>query len=340
MLPEHDENQENDDVTQETDFDDDPDMKVIKDGEAEIAAEDDPDNGNDEEGGRATDADSEDVDDGEDQKTDDKTPDQNDTDADAPMIPKARFDQVLGDLSKTREELAKVNGQIEILSRQQAPKQDEAKQPTPEEVLQQIQDSEDALAEKFDSGDIGMAEYRRKQRELEAAKADVMANQQQPEQDATPQGGDDFILDAITDELEAKYPAVKELPADDPGWHFIQQAAVRSLESEGVQLGQGARSTIALRVRMAELAEQYVPILTGKPVNKPEQTPVPPKGKGASEQAQARKAKLEMQESLPPNTHRMGAEGSKELYSEEQIANMTDEQIAELPEALLAQIEK
>lgn len=157
------------------------------------------------------------------------------------MIPKIRFDQVLGKLDSAIAERDYFKGQADAYSamaKQGGPGQPpEPSQPelTPEEKLTQLASDRVALAEKYDSGELSMTQFVEKTNEIDgirrgieqemfqpqAATPDPQA-QPQPQPSATspnpgaapqPQPDSAYVL-AETRRIEDQYPAVLQLSDD------------------------------------------------------------------------------------------------------------------------------
>lgn len=85
--------------------------------------------------------------------------------------------------------------------------------------------------------------------------------------------------------------------------------------------------------RVAQLSDVYGPIWGAK-APQPQQQPAPPKP-GMSPTAQARQQKLAVAANAPPDVNRLTPQGGQgPEYTEDQIANMSDEEILALPKSV------
>lgn len=263
----------------------------------------------------------------------------------SPMIPKARLDEVLGKNDELTRQLAFMAGQIEALkgstaATPAATPTPTAPQPSAQDRLIAVGQKVDALAKKYDAGEISYAELKKQERDLANEEQTIreeilLAKVQPPKQTQAPQQANDLYLDQLTAKLEQEHPYVAELSDDD--FDFVAKKAQGELEKDGVNL-QGAAGKYALRERIAVLSDTLGPVLTGKQLPLPGKTPAPAApavatpAPGLSAEAQARAAKLALAATMPPNVSQMtGTTG--EVISESAIENMSDDDLAALPTA-------
>lgn len=279
------------------------------------------------------------------------------------MIPKARLDEVLRQRDEFSNRASYLAGVVEANKEMrqgtQTPAQTDTSKPaeppakTVPEVLAEINTAIVALAEKYDQGEMTAAEWRRQEIALqtqaetirvEVAKIDADRIMKEAT-DAARQEGMNERLQSQADDLDTKHPALLQLPADGnhPRWAFLREEAAQSLADQGVVLKQGdAKSLMVFRERIAELADQYVPIWTGKPVpaaSPPASgSPAPAPAPKQPSIADQRRAKLELAHQQPPDSANLGASGVKPELTDAQVGNMSDDEIANLPASTRARI--
>jgi len=284
--------------------------------------------------------------------------------AETPMIPKARFDEVLDGKSKAEQEAAYWRGQAEARAQTFAPKgqgteQQQQPQPTPEQRLAEIHTAIDALAKQFDDGAITMADFKRHERELsakeQAIREEGILAKVKPA--AAPAPAEDMRLSELTGELEEAHPWVSifDQVGTEAQWAGIKQLAIDNLVGRGIDPTRGATGKYELRREMAELMDKFGPELVGakakaknielpasqSPAPQPHpQDPPQPAKPPLSAAAVARQAALDKAANAPPDATRMsGAQGPNAgVPSEAAIAAMSDEDIDKLPVAVTRKI--
>ncbi len=275
--------------------------------------------------------------------------------APAPMIPKARLDEVLSDRDKALQDAAYWRGRAEAgqpATGQPGQPQPQPAQQTPEQRLGAIQSQVDELANRFDAGELTMAEFKKQERALQtqeqAIREEALLSKVQHK--GPPQGGDDFGLAAATQELEEAHPWVDvyEKVGSKADWDHLKTTAIDSLIAKGVDVGvDNAHTRYALRAEMAALADQFGPALLShraqaKGIALPGQPPAPPPAPAQQQQPrlaphqQALANKLALQERAPVSLGSMnGARGNDPgTISEAQLDAMSDDEVlANLPAA-------
>jgi hypothetical protein len=273
------------------------------------------------------------------------------------MIPKARLDEALAKGDEKAAEAAYWKGRADALAQgqqppkngQQQPSGQQQQQPTAEARLAEIQAQSDALAAKFDNGEITMADLTKQQRDLtnkEAAiREEILLAKVRPAQ-AQPadQGSDQLYLDTLTAQLEQEHPwvGVFDKVGSDTDWNYLKATAIDNLTARGIDPTKGNLGRYELRKEIATLADQLGPSLvaakaTAKGIAIPGQTPSPggqqQQKPRLSPQAQARDAKLGKAENAPPNINAMnGNAGEMDgLPSEARLETMSDDDIGNLP---------
>ncbi|MER9217872.1 hypothetical protein NKI48_02905 [Mesorhizobium sp. M0644] len=194
----------------------------------------------------------------------------------------------------------------------------------------------DALARKYDAGELSYADLTTQRRALDNQEQSIREEillAKVPKQTQQQPATADLYLDQLTADLEAKHPYLAAIESDTD-FDYLVTKAKESFAAERVELPKGPIGNLRLRERVAELSDKYGPLLTGKTLAIPGATPAPapatPAAPGLSPEAAARAAKIAMQGEMPPNVASMtGSAG--EVISEASIENMSDDDLAALP---------
>lgn len=274
------------------------------------------------------------------------------------MIPKARFDEVLARATKAEQEAAYQRGLAE--GRQPAapaPGQPGGQQPaaaTPEQRLAAIGTEIDALATKFDNGEITMADYKKQERALDDKRLAIrdeglVARVKPAETSAVADNA--LYLDNLTAQLEDAHPWVNVLQqvGTDHDWAYLKALATDGLIARGIDPTQNTTIvSYELRKEIAQLADTMGPglltaraqakgiALPGQEQQQQQQQQQPAGGKPApTPNAAARAAKLALAANAPPNLNNMtGTPGAPGVdVSDTTVEGMTDEAIGALPAA-------
>lgn len=241
------------------------------------------------------------------------------------MIPKPRFDELAQDRDRARQEAAYWQGVAKAreqqvaapaqAGQQQQPPQQAAQ--TPEQKLTAIQTEVEALAQRFDNGEITMAEFTKAQRALNdrefALREEQLAAKLKPAQ-AQPQS-DELYLNTLTAQLEDQHPwvSVMDQVGTDAEWEFLKTRAIENLVQRGIDPTAGANGRYELRKEISVLCDDLGPALVGKRAQdkgltlpgaqaptqnrQQQQQQQPP----LSPQARARQNKLNMAAGAPPD---------------------------------------
>lgn len=278
----------------------------------------------------------------------------------APMIPKARFDEVNSRAAKAAEEAAYWRGVAEARAQAQTapqggqPAPAAPAPPTPEQRLADIATATEALAKRFDDGEITMTDFKREERKLadqeQAIREEILLKKVQPAAPAQNGGDQELYLETLTAQLETQHPwvGVFDQVGTQSDWAFLKNRAIENLVERGIDPSKGAVGKYELRKEMAQLADAYGPALVGdraraKGIALPNaqasqaQQPSPqPQRPALSPQAQARAAALEKAAGAPPDiTALNGHSGdSGGIPSEASLEAMSDEAITALPKAV------
>lgn len=269
-----------------------------------------------------------------------------------PLIPKPRLDEALNKLSESERKNAYLQGQLD--ARKEVPAAPAGKpaatEPTPEDRIAAVHLEIDALAEKFDAGDISMKDYKKAERALLAREATIR-EEVAPKPTGTapaPAGDGELYLETLTAQLEEAHPwsVVFEQVGTPAEWELLKAQAAANLKERGVDLSK--RTTLTryeLRKEVATLADEYGPALltaraTAKGVAIPGQTPAAaapaaPGSKPLSPEAQARQAALKKAAGAPPSLANMaGTVDTGGGPSDQQIESMSDDDYDKLPTAV------
>lgn len=270
------------------------------------------------------------------------------------MIPKARFDDVLSKSSEKDLQIARLQGENEALklangkpANGQPAQQPQQPAETFEQKVDRIYAAKEALATKFDNGEMSLAEMRREERKLdteldtarEARLADrVKAQSPQPQAQSAPS-----MTLALENELAAiqakhLYLQTPEVMRDDR-WEFLKVEAAQQLRDEGVALpppGQPLteKQRVQLGERIAVLSDTYGPIWGAKPAQAPAPQPSAQPTKPAV--VVARENKLTQAHNAPPDLNRLTPQGGQTEFTEDMIAGMSDDEILALPASVRA----
>jgi hypothetical protein len=277
--------------------------------------------------------------------------------APAPMIPKPRFDEVNSRAEKLATENAYLKGQLDARTAPApaAATQTQPLAPTPEQHLAAIANATDALAKRFDDGEITMAEFKREERQLEAQAHSI--REQQTLTKARPAAtvdagneGNELYLETLTAQLETQHPWVEVFdkvgtPSD---WEYLKTRARENLTERGIDLSKKtAVGTYELRKEVSRLADELGPTLvaakaTAKGIALPgtqaqsQTTTTQQQAKPLSPTAQARQAALDKAANAPPNLNALhghtGNEGG--IPTDAAIEAMSEDDIAKLPQAV------
>jgi hypothetical protein len=227
-------------------------------------------------------------------------------------------------------------------------------QPTTEQRLAAIQAEQDALAKKFDDGEITMSDLTRQQRELnnreQAIREEVLTAKLRPADTRPDQNAVDntLYLDTLTAQIEVEHPwvAVIDQTVGDksPEWRMIKERAIENLVARGIDPTKKGTGQYELRKEFATLADQLGPALIGDrakakgiaiPGQAPSQGGQQQQQPALSPQAKARAAALAKAEGAPPNLQRMSgvADDGTGVPTDSRLEHMTDDEIGALPDA-------
>ena len=218
---------------------------------------------------------------------------------------------------------------------------------TSQQFIEQHQARITAAAKEFDQGEITMEQFVTVQTEANGAIAEMRQRQilaSMPRATMAPGIADQDILARHLVDMEARHPWTKVLSNQE--LEFLANIARQEATGLGNPIGTGPLETIRLRTAVAELADVYGPRWyphRAAPTAGQQPTQVQPQQQQAarplSPQAQAGAKKLAQAAQHPPNINHAGAVGnSADLITDEQVANMTTDEIEALPPQLRQRI--
>lgn len=271
------------------------------------------------------------------------------------MIPKPRFDEVRGRLSKAEQAAIYWKGVAEgrVPQQGQQPAQEE-EAPAPDPVAE-LEAEQDALAQRYDDGDISMSEFTKEQRRLNRALADVTAERQPPADTFDPErfqeelSGDPYVQDAFQQIADANpwlaQPTGGLQKALKEDLESLDDRAFELAKHEGVKINPRTKKGAVLHraFLIAAAHEAGLPQHYGwtPPAEEPEQPPQSQPGrqrpKPGAPTPDQRRQKVALRKSLPGDPTQAGVAGTPgHEPSEAEIANMNEDEIAALPESIRA----
>ena len=263
-------------------------------------------------------------------------------------VPYERFAKVNADLRAAKDEAEYHKGRAEALetvvkgtgSANQQPNPSQAtpqSAPTPAtDPIKQIRESITAEAKRYDQGEITLAEYEafRMEREDQIQAIHLQRVEEKAiRQAAQPSMADEAMLAAHAQQLDQQYPYLQAMSQEQ--LFKLRDMAIFQAQQEGRPFGGSANDTRMLREAVAQLSVGFGPAW-GVQLPASSETNTQPNrgapGKPAmSEAAAARLRKHEMAADMPPDTNSMGTAGNGEVFTDQRIASMTDEEIMALP---------
>lgn len=252
-------------------------------------------------------------------------------------IPKQRFDEVLSEMRQMRERDLEKDRQIAFLAGQiEARKTGTPADPVPAQQQDPIAEAEakiDALYQSYDAGEIGMAELKRQERDLQRKRDTLEAerNKPSPQQVAQQIASDPYLLEKTT-QLETENPWLASL-APKAVQHSLLPYAYQLLADRGITVGNDVRSTLALR---------YAVVQAGKELGFDQ------RGQGASllvdqkpqmPTVDQRRQKNDLARTHPPAITNAGTGAANgQSYTAADIDRLSDVDLMSLPASLLEQI--
>lgn len=209
-------------------------------------------------------------------------------------------------------ENARLQGELDAMRRmQQAPEgeqQAHAAEQAPTDPLAQMEAEQDALAERFDAGELSALDWQRQNRALQKQIDDARMAQRETQAIRSDQS-----LEAHAAQLVRDYPVLNAIT--DQQAAILSDLAYAEAAREGKPIGTGIEATKDLRTRIAVLATK----LYGGATQPGQTTQSQAGGQTLSQEALAREAKLDLQRGMPPDVSRMGSAASGVSMSEEEV---------------------
>ena len=275
----------------------------------------------------------------------------------APMVPHAVFHKERQGRQNAERERDYLAGKVEALESiakgtapATTPAAPTAAAPTPADPVQAEIDAKQAeifaAAERFDTGEITMAEFKRTEAAAQARVNELQARRviaaSMPQQG--PSLADTAIISAHLTTLSQSHPYADFLTPQQAQW--LAQREMDAAAALGQPFGTGPEADMRLREAVAKASDEWGPkfgitlppeVVARRAAAAAAQQPKP--GQTAlSPDAQARARKMEFAAGLPPDTAQMGAGSASHDLSDAAIVAMDEEAIAAMPAAARARI--
>lgn len=272
---------------------------------------------------------------------------------DTPTIPLPRFQQVNAERQRLAEENLYLKGVVDAvrsgaLPAAPAPGTAPPAQPQPPTIAEQVQAKRlelKGLAEKYDAGEISFPDFEAARGQIEDTIVDLRVQAQVAARTPPPPAPTKSLADEAIEQdqmrkLEERHPIVLALTAQQAA--TLAQIAHVEAAGRGQPYGQSLRETMRLREHVAKLAEQFAPawgLKAPAPAAAPAAaTPPAPGARALSPEAQARLAKIDMANGLPPDTAQFGTAAQQDQITPQMLDAMSDEAIMAIPAATRARL--
>jgi len=273
--------------------------------------------------------------------------------APVPTIPKPRFDAALSERDKARQEAAYWQGVAKAREGQPAGTPGQAQPapaaPTPEQRLATIHQAQDALAARFDAGEITMADFKREERKLnndeQTIREEGLAARLKPAT-APAAPANDLYLAEKTQQIEQANPwlTVADQLGTDAEWEIAKREAIQRCIDKGQDPTKGDAGRYQLRIEVANVWNEWAPaMLSGRAKAKgialPGSQQPAPQGQqqppALSPAAKARAAQLQRAAGAPPDLANMtGAVGDPaNVVNESNVEFLTEDDFDKMPTA-------
>lgn len=271
-----------------------------------------------------------------------------------PMVPKARLDQELERRRRLEEERRKMEqaaaywrGKAEVApaSSGQGNGGGQQAQQQPQRSAKDVQADLDQLYDQFDSGELSLKELRRQEEQLNQERQKLHA-QQQPNQEAPEEGSQksqDLYLEHLTAQLEQQNPWLDNL--SDGFIESLIPTARYFAEQNGEHIGNDPLGDYNLRRYVVAAARPFGDASFGTGQQDGQQSGQQP---GQSQQqskqprkqptTQERQTKAKQAAQHPPDPKDVGSAAPSDSYSEDRLANMSEEELNQLPSSVLERI--
>jgi len=220
---------------------------------------------------------------------------------------------------------AQLEGQVEVLSSMARPGEQpadagrQAEPEQPDDPLEGLYAQQEALAEKFDKGEISAVEWKREERKLSDSIDQIKESRRNEDVVRNDQSLEEHVVQLVN-----KYPVLNKLTESQT--QSLATLAYEEARAEGKPIRAGVEGTKQLRERIAKIATR----LYGETPKTPESGQPPEKAAGLSDTAAARDAKLKLAETMPPDVSKMGSAASGVTPSDAEIMakmdGMTDDE--------------
>jgi len=266
------------------------------------------------------------------------------------MIPKPRLDEVILERDKAKDQVAYLQGIVDtqrsmikdgVIQKTDAPAGKTEEKPQEPTIKTQIADAEAKkleLAQQYEDGEISLTDMKKAEIDIDRQIRELTETLYKAVSEETRQAANaDFqtqlaIQAANTEALkiEQEHPYVKEidnLPKEvaQRRWEFIREEAQSILQAKGVQPFVNGVETVAYMKEIAKLTDVYGPAFTGKDIKASDTKPKQP-----NVSAEERAGKIALSNRQPPSLATAGAEVVQNELSEQDILNMTLDQIADM----------
>lgn len=252
------------------------------------------------------------------------------------MVPIERFNEVINERNKTREENAELRGVVAGLTISKGAQakpdatQEEAEPETPISRIDKLETEAASLAERYDRGELSFTDYEKARRSIDRQIARLEFEADPPNAQAS---RDDSYLREQTDRLEEEFPVLKSISADDV--KAIVPLAQRQAAKDGVDF---SGNTLRFRRYVAETAQRIYGAATQQ--NQTTTAGADASG-GTPKPGTAAARKIEQARNAPPNLNNLSVSGRATQvgeYTPQRVAAMSDDELANLPDAVLAKL--
>lgn len=229
---------------------------------------------------------------------------------------------------------AELQGQVEVLAAlvqkpggEPEPDGAAGEPSQPADELTELYGQQEALAERFDKGEITAVEWKRQERELNEHIDQIKETRRNETAVRTDQTLQEHVVQLVRD-----YPVLNKLSESQT--KALEGLAYEEAKAEGKPIRAGVEGTKQLRERIAKIATR----LYGEPPKPTESAKPAEKAQGLSDAAAARDAKLKLAETMPPDVSKMGSAASGATPSEEELltrmSGLTDDEALALLESV------
>lgn len=254
-------------------------------------------------------------------------------------IPYERFKQVNDQLKAAQNALSYMRNAATARAAaakgetHEAPRQDQQEpQKAPEDLVNEAYSLIDDASQQYDRGEISMREFKQIERQAEEQIWQVRQAQAKPQQTYQETAGDEWVLNQHAAELEEQNAWLGVFDVND--LKRLAAIATETFARNGQPLGEGPKETMRLREKVSELTHTYGPAWYPDQVGnvyggRQQQSGSQPKQE--SQAARDGRRALAQAEEFPPDTQQTGRTGESGQISEEDIMNMSEDELMDLP---------